>query len=426
MNFNMLDFIWTFNRLVILFFSLFYFYQIVYIVFALFAKLKKNKNNIKNRRYAVMIAARNESLVIAELIRSIKAQDYPSELIDIYVIADNCTDNTAQIARDEGANVIVRFNDELIGKGYALDYAFTKLKEQGIRGKYDGFFVFDADNVLDSNYISEMNKVFCDKYVAVTSYRNSKNFGDSWLSSSYSLWFLREARYLNKPRMLLNTSCAISGTGFLLRSDIIERNDGWKFFLLTEDIQFNAQAVLNNEQIGYCEDAIFYDEQPKTFKQSWNQRMRWVRGTYQVLARYGTKLFAAMFRKKPFAKFDMLMAMAPAMFITLISVVVNLIFLLLGVFEIFTDTGFIRLTSQSLFNTLLSFYTVFAATSLLTLITEWKRIKAPVIKKILSVFTFPFFVFTYIPISIVALFKKVEWSPIKHTVVKSAEDFRED
>ncbi len=424
MGFNMLDFIWAFNRLVFLFFTIFYLHQVVYTVISVFGKLKKNKDKeVELRRYAVMIAARNEQAVIAELIRSIKNQTYPSELVDIYVIADNCTDNTAEIARQEGASVIERFNKKLCGKGYALDYAFAYLKEEGKRGAYDGFFVFDADNVLDPEYISEMNRTFNDGYVAVTSYRNSKNFGDNWITSSYSLWFLREARYLNKPRNMIGTCCAISGTGFLVRADVIERNDGWKFFLLTEDIQFNAQSILNNELIGYCEDAVFYDEQPKTFKQSWNQRMRWMKGTYQVLYRYGWKLFKSMFKSKPLAKFDLLMSMAPAMVITLASVVVNLVCLLLGTFEIFSDIGVVALTAESLFSTLASFYIVFVLISLLTLITEWKRIKAPAWKKILSIFAFPLFIFTYIPISVVAIFKKVKWDPIEHTVVKSAQDF---
>lgn len=129
----------------------------------------------KLHRFAFIIAARNENAVIGNLIKSIKAQNYPSELIDVVVVADNCTDNTAEIARSCGAIVYERFNKVLVGKGYALDYAFNKIKEdEGDYTAYDGYFIFDADNVIDRNYVREMNKTFDQGYRVVTSYRNSK------------------------------------------------------------------------------------------------------------------------------------------------------------------------------------------------------------------------------------------------------------
>ena len=143
-----------------------------------------------------------------------------------------------------------------------------------------------------------MNKVFDRGYNVITSYRNSKNYDTNWITSGYSLWFIREAKYLNNPRMMLKTSCAVSGTGFLVNSSIIKKNNGWKFNLLTEDIQFSVVNILEGEKIGYCESAMFYDEQPTTFKQSWNQRMRWSKGFYQVMFRYGRELIAMMFKKR--------------------------------------------------------------------------------------------------------------------------------
>lgn len=113
-----------------------------------------------------------------------------------------------------------------------------------------------------------MNKVFSNGYRIITSYRNSKNFGSNWISSGYSLWFLREAKFLNNARMQLGTSCAISGTGFLISADIIRKNGGWIHHLLTEDIEFTVDSVIHGETIGYCANAILYDEQPTLFRQS--------------------------------------------------------------------------------------------------------------------------------------------------------------
>ncbi len=124
------------------------------------------------------------------------------------------------------------------------------------------FFVFDADNVLDCHFVEAMNRTFTDGYEVVTSYRNSKNFGDNWISSGYALWFIRESRYLNNSRMLMGTSRAISGTGFLFSRKVIESTNGWVFHLLTEDIEFSVYHILQGRTIGFCPDAVLYDERP--------------------------------------------------------------------------------------------------------------------------------------------------------------------
>lgn len=241
------------NTVIYTLLTVLYFYQFIYIVIALIGEKRKKKQPEyepkKLHRFAFIIAARNENAVIGNLIKSIKAQNYPSELIDVVVVADNCTDNTAEIARSCGAIVYERFNKVLVGKGYALDYAFNKIKEdEGDYTAYDGYFIFDADNVIDRNYVREMNKTFDQGYRVVTSYRNSKNFDTNWITSGYSLWFCREAKYLNNPRMILKTSCAVSGTGFLTSSEIIKKNGGWKCNLLTEDIQFSVVNILEGRK----------------------------------------------------------------------------------------------------------------------------------------------------------------------------------
>lgn len=169
-----------------------------------------------------------------------------------------------------------------------MEYLLDQMERNNER--FDGYFVFDADNVLDQNYILEMNKTFSDGYDIITSYRNSKNFGDNWISAGYAIWFLWESEYLNRGRMLLGTSCAVSGTGFFFSRRIIEKYDGWKFFLLTEDIQFTVDNVLSGEKIGYCRNAVLYDEQPIKFKQSFRQRLRWAKGFFQVFRQYGGNL----------------------------------------------------------------------------------------------------------------------------------------
>ena len=199
-----------FNFVLSLIFFVCYAYQMGYIFVPFLFKSKKLPINKCVNRYAVLICARNEEAVLPTLIDSIKNQTYNGELITVFVAADNCTDNTAKLAKDAGAVVYERFNDKKVGKGYALQFLLENIYKDFGKRYFDGFFVFDADNVLEENYIEEMNRTFSQGYRIVTSYRNSKNYGDNWISAGYALWFLREAKYLNNSRMLLNSSCAVS------------------------------------------------------------------------------------------------------------------------------------------------------------------------------------------------------------------------
>lgn len=408
-----------YNFFLLLLFMSCYFYQAVYVLIGLFKKDEEGPKDPPLGRYAVLISARNESAVIGELLESIRRQDYPSEFLDIYVIADNCTDPTAAVARSHGVRVFERFHSSKIGKGYALDYAFRKIEaEKGIR-HYDGYFVFDADNVLDPHYVREMNRTFSMGYPVLTSYRNSKNYDSNWISAGYALWFLRESRFLNGARMKCRASCAISGTGFLVSSEIIEKDHGWKYSLLTEDIEFSADHIIRNDRIGYCKKAVLYDEQPVDFKASWNQRMRWTKGFYQVFAKYGAGLVNGIFRRRSFSCYDMLMTIAPATLITLSSLLINGFFTVYGILA-----GHLRVAEAAFLamgDCLASIYLSLLAFGAVTVLAERRQIHCKTGRCIRYLFTFPIFLFTYIPISVAALFKNVTWKPIPHTITRSAE-----
>lgn len=405
------------NFIISIAFTLCYFYQFYYVFVGLFRKTRKF-NASDNHRYAVVISARNESSVIGNLIKSINNQTYPSELLDIYIVADNCTDNTAEVARAAGATVYERFNQKNVGKGYALDWLFKMIERNHSDKKYEAYIVFDADNVISSNFIEEMNKLYDNGYRIITSYRNSKNYGENWITAGYSLWFLREAKFLNNARMILGTSCAISGTGFLVGTDVIRKNGGWIHHLLTEDIEFTTDSMINGEKIGYCENAILYDEQPTSFYQSYLQRLRWSKGFYQVLRCYGKSLVRGI-SKGSFACYDMLMTLMPAMLLTLISIAVNLIAIPFG---IISSSAYLPILLKTLAQTFFSFYIIFFFLGVITTITEWKQIHCGAFKKFIYTFTFPLFMLTYVPISIIALFKKVRWEPIKHSVTKTVSE----
>lgn len=414
-----MEFILYFNIIISVLFFVCYFYQGLYVLVPFFKKDKPHKAE-RLHRYAVLICARNEETVIADLVNSIKDQDYPSHLITTFVMADNCTDNTARIARRAGAQVYVRHNTVLAGKGYAMDDLLKSIKRDWGEDAFDGYFVFDADNVLCEDYISNMNKTFCDGYQIVTGYRNSKNYGENWISAGYGLWFLRECEYLNHSRHLLGNSCAVGGTGFMFSNEIVKQQGDWPFHLLTEDIEFSIDNVIRDHKIGYCPTAQLYDEQPTTFSQSYKQRLRWAKGYYQVFGKYGKNLAVQTVKKRNFSCFDMSMSTMPAAILAILSFVVNFAAVLSGVLFDLDITLLCQSALWSIFN---AYLMLFLAGGITT-ITQWKNIHTTPFKKVMYTFTFPIFMFTYIPIAFCALFSDVTWQPIAHTQSKSLAAIR--
>lgn len=395
-----------------------YSYQFAYILVPYLKKEKPHKP-AELHRYAVLISARNEELVIGNLLDSISEQDYPSRLVRVFVVADNCTDKTAKVARAHGAIVYERFNDKLVGKGYALEYLLDRIGEE-YGDVFDAYMVFDADNLLSEDYISRMNESFSDGYRIITSYRNSKNYGDNWISAGYALWFLREAKYLNNARYLLGTSCAVSGTGFMFSREILKSCGGWPFHLLVEDIEFTIHNIVSGEKVGYCPRAVLYDEQPTKFSQSWKQRMRWARGYIQILRKYGGRLLHGIFAKRSFSCFDMTMNIAPAVILSFLGIIINVG---AAVYSVLNGGGtdvLLQSFGQLILNTCLMMFIIGAITT----ISEWKNIYCSTPKKILYAFTFPLFMLTYLPICIVALFRPVKWEPIVHDRVRTLREVR--
>ena len=399
----------TINFVIAVIFFVCYTYQFLYIPVPWLRKARPH-GPAKDNRYAVLICARNEQRVIGDLIASLRGQTYSQGLLSIFVLADNCTDDTAMVARVAGANVYERFNQVQVGKGYALQELLEHLEQDYPQG-FDGYFVFDADNILAPNYVEAMNRTFSDGHDIVTSFRNSKNYGDNWISAGYALWFLRESRYLNGARNLLGSSAAVGGTGFLFSQRVLDESHGWRFYLLTEDIEFSVYHILRGEKIAICEDAVLYDEQPTDFRQSVRQRLRWAKGYIQVFRRYGADLLKGTARGS-WSCFDMSMSILPAFILTALCLLANITLSVLGLMQ---GVG-VWFAMRSLLECMGSILATLLVLGGITVASEWKRIHAPAWKKIAYTLTFPLFMLTYLPISMAALFMKVEWKPIHHSV----------
>ena len=275
--------------------SIMFIYKTAYYIIGLFFT-RKFKPAKKKHKYAILIAARNEKNVIGNLLDSINKQDYPSDLITTFVVADNCTDNTAEIARKHGAVCYERFDTEHRTKGFALEFLLDKIEEDYGRMSFEGYFIFDADNLLNTDYISRMNDAFDEGCKIITSYRNTKNFDENWISSTYALHWIRSIRANHRARSVLRLATNIQGTGFLFTNEIVK--NGWHYTSLTEDRALTADAVAQGYQITYNDAAMFYDEQPTSLKVALRQRTRWSKGHLQAFVESGPYLFINIFLGK--------------------------------------------------------------------------------------------------------------------------------
>ena len=248
-----MEYLYILKQALIWVLTAFWCYQFVISLCAL-VKLKDKPYLVnKNHKFMAIIPAHNEEMVVANLIESLKNQIYDKNLYDIYVIADNCTDKTAEVARKAGAIVYERFDNAHKTKGYALQW-FLKQKIAE-NADYDAFFVFDADNIVDKNFIKNMNKKLCQGEEVVQGYRDIKNPTDNWITAGYALFYWTMHRMYHLARYNIGLSPLLNGTGFMVKFDVVKPN-GWETQTLTEDIEFSLKQIIQGRKLGWATDAI--------------------------------------------------------------------------------------------------------------------------------------------------------------------------
>ena len=381
-------------------------YGIYYIVTGVYTfknkkyKIKKHK---PKHKIAIIIAARNEENVITHLIESLKKQKYPKELYEIFVVPNNCTDKTEEVALNSNATII-ECKQTVASKGEVLKYTFEYMEKH--HNEYKAYCIFDADNIVHPKFLSRMNDALCEGYRVAQGYRDSKNPSDTWISSSYSLYYWTQNYFFNKARMNMGWSSSINGTGFMIKKDVIEEF-GFNTVTLTEDIEFAAQCAINKVKIAFVNDAITYDEQPLTFKESWKQRKRWSIGTIQCHKNYSRKLF----KTKTAVGFDMgLFFLAPYIQITTGFFALMLLINLILDIDMGNAVNFLK---DNMVLTTIIGYAISIIIGIAVVILQRKKLK----KAIKGILTIIIFMASWIPINIIAIFSnKYVWEPIEHKV----------
>lgn len=279
-------------------------YGLYYVIIGIHGLQKHNKfpEAAPTTRFAIAIAARNEAGVVGNLIDTLKAQHYPKERFDIYVLPNNCTDNTEEVALAHGARIF-RCSDKVHSKGAALSEFFDGTFKDN--DNYDAFCIFDADNLVDPDFLQGMNNAYCAGEVIGQGYRESKNPKTSWVSGSQSIFYYTLNRFLNLARYNSGLSAALNGTGWMVAASVL-KDGGFHTFSLTEDIEFTTQNILKGRKVAWIPEAKTYDEHPIDFWTSWKQRKRWSTGTYQCFWAYTPVLWKAFRKYHRWACLDMI------------------------------------------------------------------------------------------------------------------------
>lgn len=384
--------------------TIFWLYQILVSLCSL-VKIKDKPLKVeKDHRFMAIIPAHNEEAVVANLVESLKNQNYNKDLYDIYVIADNCTDNTAKVAREAGAIVYERFNASKKTKGYALDWFLQqKIKEDA---PYDAFFIFDADNIVDKDFIKNMNKKLCQGEEVVQGYRDIKNPTDSWITAGYAIFYWTMHRFYHLARYNLGLSPLLNGTGFMVKFDVV-KPQGWDTVTLTEDIEFSLKRIIAGKRLGWATDAIVYDEQPVGFKQSWSQRSRWTVGHMQCIKEYTKQLAVATKENKTMMNFDGLLYIVgsiPMFIVTLVVLLIN--------FLMYAGNGMTQMELvENIMKYLVPTFILPIATAVIAMLLDKRPIK-PMLKGLAF---YPLFMGSWLVINFKCLFKReTTWEKINH------------
>lgn len=232
-------------------------------------------------RFALLIPAHDEERQLPRLLASVADLDYPRNLYDVHVIADNCTDRTAYCAANAGATVHERHDHRLKGKGYALQWALDRLHSLGAR--YDAYVVIDADSVISENLLTALNNHLARGDQVVQCYDGVLNSGESWISgiSYVALALFNNLRPLGRDA--LGLSVGLHGNGMCFTAAVIDRF-GWQVFGLAEDQAYHIELVSAGVRVRYAAEASVLAEQPTSLSRAYSQSVRWERGRFQLMS----------------------------------------------------------------------------------------------------------------------------------------------
>jgi cellulose synthase/poly-beta-1,6-N-acetylglucosamine synthase-like glycosyltransferase len=274
-----------------LFFQFYLAFLVGYLLLLTVASLRApkktvTKGELPRLRYLILIPAHNEERLLPDLLESLEKLDYPKDLFQVHVVADNCTDQTVRVVQQSYARIHIRTDPQHIGKGYALNWLMEQLRRAG--EPHDAIVFLDADSVVSPNFLQVMSLHLEGGERAIQAYYAVQDPEQSWAGSlRYAalavLHFLRP-----QGRMVLGTSAGLKGNGMVFSADLMKRYT-WSSSL-TEDIELHMALLLDGERVTFAPEAVVWGEMPDKLSSSASQHMRWEQGKKQMTHTYVPKL----------------------------------------------------------------------------------------------------------------------------------------
>ncbi len=299
----------------------------------LFYKRLNNFKTIKQFKFAMIIPAHNEEISIGKTITSLFEVDYPSEKFDVIVVADNCTDLTADIAKKHGATVYERADKINRGKGYALRWCIDLLFNT--KKNYDAIAIIDADSVISKNFLSVLNYYINNGSKAIQTADLVAPQPDAWSSEITRLGFMLYNFVRPLGRKVINCSAGVRGNGMCFTAKTLKEVP-WDTYSLNEDLEYGLVLLLNGINVDFAPEAIVLATMPMAAKNAETQRARWERGRFPIIKKYSSKLLRYSIEKLSFRTFDAFIELITPPFVNLFAfavtiLLINLVLLLLGI-----------------------------------------------------------------------------------------------
>ncbi|MGC2933200.1 glycosyltransferase family 2 protein [Enterococcus faecalis] len=296
------DFLFIPIKWIAIFLVFIVFINLIYFTSLALFGLKKPKRDYQiaqdKKKFVFVVPAHNEEDVIGPTIESLINQNYKPELFDIVIIADNCTDSTDKIVQSYSRAMLfenVSGPEEPRGKPHAI----AKYVETNHWRKYDYIAFIDADNIVDTNYLKEMNSqvIAFPELTVVQGYLGMKNVRSSITASGYSAVYFITNRAVQAANYLLGWNAAIGGTGFILDTDYLAQH-GWNPRSYTEDFELQVELSIEGKRSGWNHFAIVHDEKPDSLVASHHQRTRWSQGHWFVAFSTTGRQIMSLFKSK--------------------------------------------------------------------------------------------------------------------------------
>ena len=396
--------------------------QIIYVLL-FFLKPKRYPKAKEFHKVAIFIPARNESATISNTVKSMFMQNYPSDKFAVYVVADNCSDNTAELAREAGARVFERFDNERRSRGWALDYGTKLALEEDPDIEF--FVMFDADNVAHCDYLSKMNDAFESGVEFARGYSNSKNIDYNTASAISGIYYLRDSRLCCQSRSALGLDQQLMGPGMMVTAEFIKEK-GFDAHSISEDAEFTYNRMLEGKRTKYVDEAMYYEEQPTNMKDVFNRNIRFGYGLNKLFYNHGFRMLGKFFTTGRLSFIDMFLQL---MFIPIAMICCIWIPLYYG----YTFIEAIVMSDTSALHTWLSvagiaisciFYIPFVLQALFVVLLERKKLKCKPSKLIFACLVFPLYMIVYmLSIAIGTFSRKPKWKQINHHVNVDLDSF---